>query len=118
MEHLRRRQDFLAAARAPYQSMPGLVVQLRSRNDEAPPRVGFTVTKRCGNAVVRNRIRRRLREAARLRLPALARAGHDYVVIGRAVALTRSFADLQTDLETAIAKLHRPTGKARGRNPT
>jgi ribonuclease P protein component len=118
MEHLRRRQDFLAAAKAPYQSMPGLVIQLRARDDEAPARIGFTVTKRCGNAVTRNRIRRRLREAARLRLPALAKSGHDYVVIGRAAALTRSFSDLQTDLETAIAKLHRSPGKMRGRNPT
>lgn len=95
MERLKRRQDFVAAAKAAYAAMPGMVVQARDRADQDPPRVGFTATKRLGNAVARNRIKRRLREVARLRLEALALAGHDYVLIGRAPSLDRSFADLE-----------------------
>ena len=56
MERLKRRQDFVAAARALYAAMPGMVVQMRPRGDDALPRVGFTATKKIGNAVVRNRV--------------------------------------------------------------
>ena len=66
MEHLKRRQDFVAAARAPSQAMPGVVVQALNRQDSALPRLGFTCSKKIGNAVIRNRAKRRLREAARL----------------------------------------------------
>ena len=107
MERLKRRQDFVAAARALYAAMPGMVVQMRSRGDEAPPRVGFTATKKIGNAVVRNRVKRRLRELARLRLAREARVGHDYVLIGRAPAFARAFADLDNDLSSALKRLHR-----------
>lgn len=108
MERLKRRQDFIAAAKASYAAMPGLTVQSRDRHDARPPRVGFTTTKKLGGAVIRNRIRRRLREVARLNLPALARAGHDYVIIGRAPAIDRSFSDLEKDLISALKRLHRP----------
>jgi ribonuclease P protein component len=107
MERLKRRQDFVAAARALYAAMPGMVVQARDRKDQAPPRVGFTCTKKLGNAVVRNRIKRRLREVARLKLPGLAHPGHDYVLIGRGPALARPFADLEKDLNSALKRLHR-----------
>lgn len=107
MERLKRRQDFVAAAKASYAAMPGLTVQMRDRKDGDPPRVGFTTTKKLGNAVVRNRIRRRLREIVRLQLEGLARTGHDYVVIGRSPALTRPFPDLATDLTSALKRLHR-----------
>ena len=107
MERLKRRQDFVAAARAKYCAMPGMVVQARDRKDDAAPRVGFTATKKLGNAVVRNRIKRRLREVARLNLAPEARAGHDYVLIGRASALTRGFGDLVKDLNSALKRLHR-----------
>ena len=109
MERLKRRQDFVAAARANYAAMPGMVVQMRARGDAAPPRVGFTATKKLGNAVLRNRVKRRLREIARLRLEALARPGHDYVLIGRAPTAERAFPDLEHDLNSALKRLHRST---------
>ncbi|WP_395665147.1 ribonuclease P protein component [Methylocella sp.] len=68
-----------------------------------PPRFGFTVTKKTGGAVERNRIRRRLKEALRLAAPLPARAGRDYVVIARIEALTQPFLDLQADLIRAVA---------------
>ena len=107
MERLKRRQDFVAAARALYAAMPGMVVQMRPRGDDAPPRVGFTATKKIGNAVVRNRVKRRLRELARLQLPGQARPGHDYVLIGRASSFGRGFPDLEKDLVSALKRLHR-----------
>jgi ribonuclease P protein component len=103
---LTKRHDFLAAAKALSQAMPAVVVQDRDRNDTAPPRVGFTCTKKLGNAVVRNRIRRRMREAARLTMPGLARAGHDYVLIGRAACVNRSFEALQKDIISALTTLN------------
>ena len=72
-----------------------------------PPRVGFTATKKLGNAVIRNRIKRRLREIARLKLGAWRIAGHDYVLIGRGQSLDRPFADLEKDLNSALKRLHR-----------
>jgi ribonuclease P protein component len=114
MERLRRRQDFIAAAKAQHAAMPGLVVQARNRDDGLAPRVGFTATKKLGNAVVRNRIKRRLREAARLTLPEIAHRGFDYVLIGRAGAASRSFAELQKDLNSALKRLHRTPHVAAG----
>lgn len=114
MEPLRRRQDFIAAAKALHASMPGLVVQARNRDDGMAPRVGFTATKKLGNAVIRNRIKRRLREAARLTLPAIAHRGFDYVLIGRAGAAKRPFAELQKDLISALKRLHGTPHEAAG----
>ena len=107
MERLKRRQDFVAAAKAAYAAMPGMVVQARDRKDASSPRVGFTTTKKLGNAVIRNRIKRRLREIARLKLGGVAHCGHDYVLIGRGASLTRPFADLEKDLYSALKRLHR-----------
>lgn len=107
MERIRHRRDFLAAAKALSCAMPGMIVQMRARTDDLPPRVGFTVTKKLGNAVVRNRIKRRLREAARLTLKPIAKAGHDYVLIGRSSTMERSFEDLQKDIVTALKRLHK-----------
>jgi ribonuclease P protein component len=107
-----RRSDFLAAARARYCAMPGLVLQARNREDSEPPRVGFTATRKIGNAVVRNRVKRRLREAARLVLPERARPGFDYVLIGRAGSATRKFSELENDLETALKRVHKPLPEA------
>ena len=107
MEHLKRRQDFVAAARALSQATPGMVVQARNRLDEAGPRVGFTCSKKIGNAVIRNRAKRRMREIVRLNLADQVRAGFDYVLIGRMATATRNFADLQKDLGSALKRLHR-----------
>jgi ribonuclease P protein component len=84
-------------------------------------RVGFTVTKKVGNAVERNRIKRRLRAAAREILPAQARCGYDFVLIGRKGTLTRPFADLKSDLVQALGRTgtlnDAPSGAARGEAP-
>ncbi len=71
---------------------------------EGAPRIGYTVTKRIGNAVRRNRVRRRLREAVRAVAPGLVAAGHDYVVIARGGAADIAFAALKDDLRKAFAR--------------
>ena len=82
----------------------GLVLQALRRDDQAPARVGFTVTKKIGNAVVRNRTRRRLKEAARLELAHHPVAGVDLVLIGREGTSERSFPELRDDLRRALRK--------------
>ncbi len=103
---LKRRAEFLRAASSGRKAaMPGLVLQVLTRQDEEPARLGFTVTKKVGNAVVRNRTRRRLREAARVLLRDTKLAGVDLVLIGRDATRTRNFALLTEDLRRALAKL-------------
>ena len=105
---LRQRADFLAAARALRQGMPGFLLQARRRDDDGPARIGFTCSKKIGNAVARNRAKRRLREVARLGLPTLGREGWDYVLIGRPEAsIARGFDDLRDDFARAMTKIHR-----------
>lgn len=102
---LTRRAEFLrVAAKGKKAAMPGLVLQALSREDAAPARLGFTVTKKVGNAVIRNRARRRLREAARLVLREAPLGGVDLVLIGREGTLTRPFAALQDDLRAALGR--------------
>ena len=107
MEVMTRRADFLAAAKALRASAPGLTLQARARGDDGPPRFGFTCSKKVGNAVARNRARRRLREAARHALLPVARPGWDYVLIGRrdATAL-RPWTDLLDDARRAAGRIH------------
>ena len=106
---LKRRAEFLAVARGRKAALPSLVLQSLPRGDDAPARLGFTVTRKVGNAVVRNRTRRRLKEAARLLFAARAEAdapvlGHDLVLVGRAATRARPFALLIDDLATALRK--------------
>jgi len=102
---LTRRAEFLrAAAKGRKAPTPGLVLQALPREDSAPARLGFTVTKKIGNAVIRNRTRRRLKEAARLVLAAQPAAGVDLVLIGRAGTAKRDFGALQADIRRALAK--------------
>jgi ribonuclease P protein component len=103
---LRKRREFLAAAAGRKWAAGGLVLQALARADEAGPRVGFTVTKKVGGAVIRNRARRRLKAAASEILPVTAKQGYDYVLVGRASTLTRAWPDLLDDLRAAMAKVH------------
>lgn len=98
------RADFLRAARAPRRAMPGFVLQIRDRADGDPAiRMGFTCSKKVGNAVARNRAKRRLREIARMTLPAHGKPGHDYVLIGRAGHTAKlPFDTLLADLRKAL----------------
>ena len=107
-ETMRLRSDFLRAAQARRQGTPGFMLQARERRDASlTMRVGFTCSKKLGNAVARNRAKRRLREIARALLPQLGRAGWDYVLVGRPNATAdREFAALLTDPETALTKIH------------
>lgn len=109
---LRKRAEFLAAARARRQATAGFLLQARRREpDEAASgvRVGFTCSKKVGNAVTRNRAKRRLRAIARAVLPGAGRPGWDYVLVGRPGAtVERAFADLLADLSAAIAAIHAP----------
>ena len=81
------------------------MLQACRRDDEGPARVGFTVSKKVGNAVERNRVRRRLREMVRASAVA-ARRGHDYVVIGRRAALALPFPQLLAEFERALRQVH------------
>ena len=102
---LTRRVEFLsAAAKGRKAPMPGVVMQVLPRADQGPARLGFTVTKKIGNAVIRNRTRRRLKEAARLVLAEHPLTGVDLVLIGREATRTRDFAVLRHDILRALAK--------------
>ncbi len=102
---LTRRAEFLRVAAAGRKTpMPGLVLQVLKRADDAPVRLGFTVTKKVGNAVVRNRTRRRLKEAARLLLRQSPVAGADLVLVGRDKTRARPFTQLIDDLRQALAR--------------
>ncbi|WP_306154594.1 ribonuclease P protein component [Roseovarius sp. MMSF_3281] len=108
LETLKKRGDFLLAARARKQGTKAMMVQGRERDDGDPAiRVGFTCSKKVGNAVARNRAKRRLREVARLVLPGQGKPGWDYVLIGRKEATAeRDFEDLKGDLKFALKRLH------------
>ena len=117
---LKQRSEFLrvAAARQKWVA-PGLIVQMRRHQSEPETgfRVGYTVSKKVGNAVARNRARRRLRSAAAEVLPANALAGRDYVLIGRRGTLTRTYRKLVGDLETALERLDRKGVEGKGKEP-
>jgi ribonuclease P protein component len=108
----RRKEFLLAAAKGRKAPMPGLVLQALPRNDDGPARLGFTVTKKIGNAVVRNRTRRRLKEAARLVLAETPVTGVDLVLIGREATAKRNFAALQDDLRRALVRTLRASLRA------
>ena len=105
---LKQRRDFLAAARARKAVTDGLILQARPRHDETDAiRVGFTASKKVGNAVFRNRAKRRMRALAREIVGEMGRPGHDYVLIARhGATVSLPFAALQTGLRSALRKVH------------
>jgi len=102
---LKRRAEFLRVAASGHKAAThGVVLQVLLREDSEPARLGFTVTKRVGNAVIRNRTRRRLREAARMLLRERPVQGADLVLIGRDATRGRKFDLLVDDLRRALRK--------------
>jgi ribonuclease P protein component len=117
MQRLKQRADFLAAATGAKAPGAAFVLQARDRADSGPVRVGFTVSKKVGQAVERNRVRRRLREMVRLSAagrPQRLQAGHDYVLIGRRVALEWPFERLMQEFEKALRRIHARAIKGTG----
>jgi ribonuclease P protein component len=107
---LTKRADFVRASNALRQGTPGIHLQARKRatGEANGIRVGFTCSKKVGNAVARNRAKRRLREVARMVLPQSGRDGWDYVLVGRKdVTATLPFASLINDLTRALQKVHK-----------
>lgn len=111
MDRLRKRVDFLRAQQKGVRRSAGcLTLECCATPDEAAKpdglRVGFTASRKVGNAVARNRAKRRLRAAAAALLPLLAKGGNDYVLVARRDTLTRPFAALLKDLEAALSAAH------------
>ena len=111
MDRLRQRADFLAVANGARANASAFVLQSLRRDDDGPSRIGFTVTKKNGNAPERNRIRRRLRELVKRVDPGSIHPHHDYVLVGRRDALSRDFAVMLDDLRIAFTKPARHTPK-------
>lgn len=104
-ETIRLRRDYLAANKARRVVTPGFILLVRHRDDgDAKMRAGYTVTKKIGGAVVRNRMKRRLRALARELFPAQGVAGADHVLIGREAGIERDFSGLREELQRALAK--------------
>lgn len=118
MERLRKRAEFLYVARGERWVSKAFVLQARRRESEpdAEPRTGFTASRKVGNAVARNRARRRLKAAARAALIG-GIAGCDYVLVARPPALTHKFSEMTADLRAAVEGLHRKLDR-NGRNRT
>ena len=103
---IKKRSDFLAANRGKRYATPGFVLLIRDRQDDSSDvRLGITITKKVGNAVVRNRMRRRFRALAQEMLSTHGKAGADHILIGRDGGIERDFGDLRADMMKALGKL-------------
>ncbi|MBV7380573.1 ribonuclease P protein component [Maritimibacter dapengensis] len=108
LQILRKRSDFLACAKGRKAPAPGFLLQGRNRSDDDPNiQVGFTASKKIGNAVARNRAKRRLRALAQDVIAAQGRPGWDYVLVARpGETVSRDFDAMRWELETALSRLH------------
>ena len=106
MQRLRQRADFLNTATGAKAATAAFVLQAKKRGEDGPVRIGFTVSKKVGNAVERNRVRRRLREIVRRGAIGGLRAGHDDVVVGRRAALKEPFDRMAEDFAAALQRIH------------
>ncbi|EAQ28164.1 ribonuclease P protein component [Erythrobacter sp. NAP1] len=114
---LTKRTDFLAANKGLRNARPGFVLLTRP-NDGEGVRYGITVTKKIGNAVVRNRMKRRFRELLRAALPEGGLANHDHVLIGRSGGVERDYSTMAEELHAALARAKEGNGDTgRGRRP-
>jgi len=121
LQTLRKRADFLRLNRGRRFASPSFVLQSAKMPDEVSldtrlegsARLGLTVTKKIGNAVIRNKTRRRLREAARQVMPIAAQPGYDYVLIARATTGKASFDEIKADLVRGLKSVHKPKKQAR-----
>lgn len=102
---LTKRAEFLFVREGHYRAQGAIVIQMRKNPAHQVIRVGFTATKRIGNAVTRNKAKRRLRQIARALLPELGLSGHDYVFIARDQTVTREYSHLEQDAEKALKML-------------
>jgi len=113
---LKKRSEFLRVRGGLRWSAAAFVLEARARPEELaqePARFGYTVSKKVGGAVERNKIKRRLRALTAGLEPDQARRGFDYVLIARSGAIERRFSDLKSDLDQAIARVHQPAGQKR-----
>ena len=109
IERMTSRPQFLAAAKGVSEARGAVVVQRLDRGDDLPVvRLGFTATRKVGNAVIRNRAKRRLKEAARAMAPLLALPGSDYVFVARAGTADRPWDRLLDDVKSALTRLATP----------
>lgn len=106
LARIKKRPEYLAVANTRRKWVtPSFILQAKPGESDSAPRAGFTTSKKVGNAVIRNKARRRLKEAARKIVPTGAQAGWDYVFIGRQAAITYPFEKMMSDMRWALAKL-------------
>jgi len=121
VDRLKNRSDFLRAARGVRRAEGGVTLETCSTptpdRREGHLRVGFTASRKVGNAVVRNRARRRLRAVASQILPLLGRPGHDYVLVARGSTVGRPFEGLLSDITRALNAAHRKLDASAGEPP-
>ena len=110
---LKKRSDFLRVKKGYFAKRQAFILQAKMDNEHSSGRIGYTVTKKTGNSVVRNRIRRRLREAVKLGFSGKVLKSHDYVIVGRREALSQDFSQLVGDIRNSLDQVH-----AKGTKPS